>query len=200
MRHRAVNDDITRDPARMTRSEKIARIKALAKEMDPQPFFGFIKDLGFSRKKEEDQKIVNINGDYAAHTFAVEKLWENGDKNKVYALCQARLAKDPDDVAGLFLMYEYYYSFVDIDSLLNTGLHLLEVSKRVINKPNFSSVRPLLARSVMHRCEQYSNYSIRNGSQKVDLQKSPFFHSEILLALEADGMFCGSEEEKVKQK
>ena len=174
--HDKINDS-SRDPKPtiITQSEKLDRIHALAEEMKSNTVLG----------------PPEMGKGFGVHTTEVMDLWKKGDKDKVLAMGKERLAKNPDDIAGLLLIYEYHLEFVEIESLLDTGIRLLEAAKG-LTTPNFQRFRPLLAKSVVSMCDICG--TLTPEKQQTQRTKSEYkgktFPGVIVLdALERDGLF-----------
>lgn len=127
-----------------------------------------------------------------SETFSsyVSQLWFDGKKDEVLAIAKARLAKDPEDLAGLSLKMDYEIEFLKTKDLKLTIDKLQTVGKK-ISTPNALQAFKLMDESIVALrtlIPEITPEMIAEDLPKARLKKKPLSCLFFLQALEKDNV------------
>ena len=138
---------------------------------------------------------IGFCGDYST----VTNLWWNGYKTNVLAIAESRLEANTNDIVGIMLKLEYYFSFTYRDDFTNNIPKAIEVAAKV-HTPNFSAVFD----DFVETMTELETFIRENPLSESDLQreraKGSIAHKRMnfrcyLKALDDDGFFEGTPNE-----
>ena len=130
---------------------------------------------------------------------SVTNMWWNGYKTNVLAIAESRLEANTNDIVGIMLKLEYYFSFTYRDDFTNNIPKAIEVAAKV-HTPNFSAVFD----DFVETMTELETFIRENPLSESDLQreraKGSIAHKRMnfrcyLKALDDDGFFEGTPNE-----
>lgn len=137
--------------------------------------------------------ITCVGAAYAQTNFYanVTNLWFKGDKSNVFALANARLSQNSNDIAGLVLKMECYCAWLDLPQVSNSILRVIQIGDTVTTS-NFVRRFQIERQELLDDLELFKTYPTPQ-ELSIEREKANIIHKELPTylfdALEEDGYF-----------
>lgn len=125
----------------------------------------------------------------------VTNLWWKGDKSNVLNIANARLAINSNDIAGLILKANYDLEFLEVSSISNAYLRVLEVGDTITTTNFIKCWQTNLSRQCIIRLldviseNPLSAQEIQEGKIKALIPNKLLPDADLIEALQKDGYF-----------
>jgi hypothetical protein len=121
----------------------------------------------------------------------VTNLWYQGDKSNVFALANARLTQNSNDIAGLILKMECQCAWLDLPQVSNSILRVIQIGDSVTTS-NFVQKFQIERQELLDDLELFRSYPTPAELQ-TEREKANIIHKEmptsLFDALQKDGYF-----------
>lgn len=125
----------------------------------------------------------------------VTNLWYQGHKSNVLAIANARLAQNTNDIAGLVLKANYDLEFLEVASISNSYLRIIQVGDTITTTHFVKCWQEGLSRQCIIGLldiiseNPLSPQEIQEGKAKALIPHKPLPDADLIEALQMDGYF-----------
>jgi hypothetical protein len=121
----------------------------------------------------------------------VTNLWYQGDKSNVFALANARLIQNSNDIAGLVLKMECECAWLDLPQISNSILRVIQIGD-IVSTSNFVQKFQVERQELLDDLELFRTYPTPQ-ELPIERGKANIIHKELPTylfdALQKDGYF-----------
>ena len=125
----------------------------------------------------------------------VTNLWYQGHKTNVLEIANIRLTANTNDIAGLILKAEYHFAFLEVESISNAYLRVIQVGDTITTthfakewKENKSRERIVLILDDFSE-DPITPQEIQAEKHKALIPRKPLPDADLIEALQKDGYF-----------
>lgn len=125
----------------------------------------------------------------------VTNLWYQGYKSNVLAIANSRLAQNTNDIAGLVLKANYDLEFLEVESISNSYLRVLQIGDTITTTNFIKCWQEDLSRQCIIGLldviseNPLSPQEIQEGKTKALIPHKPLPDADLIEALQMDGYF-----------